>query len=158
MQVFINWANTSLFIILDPLPTLKLPIKSHPSSRELFFWCSFSIKLSWLQRRSKKVNTILYDRYYLKNYKASTLIENWKSENMKKLTFEVIFLFYDSVLIKQIIVSSTPFCCWEKKIFEKMLPWGMSNFFLPMVWWQELGDKFWVGRGKSINASNQCIF
>ena len=37
MQVFINWANTSLFTILDPLPTLKLPIKSHPSSRELFF-------------------------------------------------------------------------------------------------------------------------
>ena len=27
----INWANTSLFIILGKRPTLNLPIKSHPS-------------------------------------------------------------------------------------------------------------------------------
>ena len=32
--------------------------------------CSFSIKLSWLYRRSIKVNTILYDRYYLQNCKV----------------------------------------------------------------------------------------
>ena len=33
----------------------------------IFFWFSFSIKLSWLQRRSNKINTILCDIYYLQN-------------------------------------------------------------------------------------------
>ena len=37
-----------------------------------FFWCSFSIKLSWLQRRSNKINTIQRDRYYLQNCKVIT--------------------------------------------------------------------------------------
>ena len=30
-----NWANISAFIIPSTLPTLKLPTKSHPSSRYL---------------------------------------------------------------------------------------------------------------------------
>ena len=65
--LYLNWANTSLLIISGTLPTLKLPIKSYPSSR-----CNFSIELQWLQRRSNKVSTILYDRYYLQNCKAIT--------------------------------------------------------------------------------------
>ena len=32
---------------------------------DTFFWCNFSIKLSWLQRKDNKTNTILYERYYL---------------------------------------------------------------------------------------------
>ena len=43
--------------------------------------------------------------------------------------FQIIFIFSDWILIKQIIVSSTPFCCWGKQIFERMLPGGMSNSF-----------------------------
>ena len=31
--LYSNWANISLSIIPNTLPTLKLPIKSHPSSR-----------------------------------------------------------------------------------------------------------------------------
>ena len=31
--LYINWASTSLFIIPDIVPTLKLPIEIHPSSR-----------------------------------------------------------------------------------------------------------------------------
>ena len=31
--LYINWANASLFIIPGTLPTLKLPRKTHPSSR-----------------------------------------------------------------------------------------------------------------------------
>ena len=31
--LYINWANTSLFIILGKLPTLNLPIKNQPSVR-----------------------------------------------------------------------------------------------------------------------------
>ena len=68
--LYINWANTSLFIIPGTPPTLKLPIKRHPSSRQLFFWCIFSIKLPWLQSRSNENNIILFDRYYLQNCKA----------------------------------------------------------------------------------------
>ena len=52
-------------------------------------------------------------------------------QNIKNLIFQVIFVFSDWILIKQIIVSSTPFCYWGKEIFERMLPGGMSNFFLP---------------------------
>ena len=35
--LYINRSNTSLSIILDKLPTLNLPIKSHTSLRQLFF-------------------------------------------------------------------------------------------------------------------------
>ena len=79
-------------------------------------------------------------------------------QNIKNLIFKVIFIFSDWILIKQILVSFTPFCCWGKQIFERMLPGGMSNFLLPRVWWQELGGEFWVGRGMNKNSSNQCIF
>ena len=34
----------------------------------------------------------------------------------------------------------------------------MSNFLLPRALWQELGGEFWVERGMSESASNQCIF
>ena len=67
-------------------------------------------------------------------------------QNIKNLIFQVIFVFSDWILIKQIIVSSTPFCYWGKEIFERMLPGGMSNFFLPRNWWRKLGDKFWVAK------------
>ena len=48
-------------------------------------------------------------------------------ENIKNLMFQVIFIFSDRILIKQIIVSSASFCCWGKQIFEKIQPGGMSN-------------------------------
>ena len=35
-------------------------------------WCIFRITLSWFQRRSNKINAILYDKYYLQNCKAIT--------------------------------------------------------------------------------------
>ena len=79
-------------------------------------------------------------------------------QNINKLMFQAIFIFSDWILIKQIIVSSTPFCCWGKQIFENMLPEGTSNFLLPKVWWKEIGGEFWVGSGMSKNASIQCIF
>ena len=47
-------------------------------------------------------------------------------ENMKKLMFPVIFIFSDSILIKQIIVSSTPFVLGEID-FQKMLPGVLSR-------------------------------
>ena len=37
-----------------------------------FFWCNFSVKLLWLQRRGNKPNTTLFDRYYSQNCKCIT--------------------------------------------------------------------------------------
>ena len=103
----------------------------------VFFWCSFSIKLSWLQRINNKINTILYDRYYLQKCKVITFLKKLQIiQNMKNLMFQVIFIFFGWILIKQIIASYTPFCCWGNR------SWGET----------------WVGRGMSKNASNQCIF
>ena len=71
IRLYINWANTSLFIIFGILPTLNLPIKNHPFLR---YFRNFSVKLSWLQKRGNKLNTTLYDRYYLQNCKAMIFI------------------------------------------------------------------------------------
>ena len=37
VDLYVNWANTFLFTIPRTLAALKLPIKSHSSSRQLFF-------------------------------------------------------------------------------------------------------------------------
>ena len=67
MCLYVDWANSSLFVTLGKLPTLNLPIESHRSF--FFFWYNFSIELPWLQRRDNKLNTTLFDRYYLQNGK-----------------------------------------------------------------------------------------
>ena len=67
-----NWANTSLFIIPGALPTLKLPIKNHPLSRQLDFSDVFLV-LNYKLSNYKYQNTILYDIYYLQNYKAMAM-------------------------------------------------------------------------------------
>ena len=43
-------------------------------------------------------------------------------QNIKNLMLQVIFIFSDRDLIKQIIVSSTPFCCWAK-----LMEWLISG-------------------------------
>ena len=45
--------------------------------------------------------------------------------------YQVIFIFSDRILIKQIIVLSALFCCWGKQIFARILLEGMSSFLLP---------------------------
>ena len=93
-----------------------------------------------------------------KTVKLSHLKQLQVIQKIKYLMFQAIFVFSDWILIKKIIVSSGPFCCWRKQIFKKMLPGGMSNFALPRAWWKEPGGEFWVGRDMSKNVSNQCIF
>ena len=108
-SLHLNSANTCLLIIAGTPSTLELLIKSHPSSRlQFFFWCSFSIKLPWLQRRRNKTNTILHDRYYLQNCKNITFEKLHVIENVKNVMFQVIFVFSDWILMKQITVSFTP--------------------------------------------------
>ena len=123
-----------------------------------FFWCSFSIKLSWWQRRSNEMNTTLYDRYYLQNCKAIIFERIANQIKYKKPDvpshFHNFWLNFDKTNYSFL----HPFCCWEIQVFERMMSGGMCNFLLPWVWWQELGGEFWMGRGMSKNASNQCIF
>ena len=62
MQLYTTWANSSLLIILNT-SNFETTYKKLPFIKvAMFFWSSFSIKLSWLQRRSDKTNTLLYDR------------------------------------------------------------------------------------------------
>ena len=142
-NLHLNSANTSLLIIASTPSTLKLLIKSHPSSRlQFFFWCSFSIKWPWLQRRRNKTNTILHDRYYLQNCKVITFEKLQVIQNVKNVMFQVMFIFSDWTLMKKIIVSFTHLNCWGKQIFGRMRPEGMSNLLLPTTWWQQLGVSF----------------
>ena len=50
--------------------------------------------------------------------------------DINNLMSQVIFIFSDLILKKQIIVSSTSFGFWEKQISKKTLPGGMSSFLL----------------------------
>ena len=88
--------------------------------------CNFSVKLTWLQGRGNKRNTTLFDRYYSQNFKAITLkkITNHARVKQFKLMFQVILIFSDYILIKQIIVSFTLFFLRETD-FQAILP-GVS--------------------------------
>ena len=58
-------------------------------------------------------------------YKAvnpSYLIKLQTIQNIKNLMFQVIFIFSDGILTKQIIASTNSFYCWGKQIFERMQP------------------------------------
>ena len=72
-----------------------------------FCWCNFSIKLSFLQRREKKRNTTLYDRYYLQTCKAVTFEKITNHAKINNLISQVNFIFSAWILIKQIVLSST---------------------------------------------------
>ena len=60
-----------------------------------------------------------------KTVKPSHLEKLQITQNINKLMFQVIFIFSDWILIKQIIVSFTPFVLGETD-FEKILP-GVLN-------------------------------
>ena len=50
-------------------------------------------------------------------------------QNIKNLMFQVIFIFSDWIFIKQIIVFSTPFCCWGNRFSNNYawnFEWGMG--------------------------------
>ena len=66
-----------------------------------------------------------------KTVKSSHLEKLQTLENVNNLMFQVIFIFSDLILIKQIIVFSTPFCLGETDL-QKILP-GIPSW--------ELGDK-----------------
>ena len=61
-----------------------------------------------------------------KTVKPSHLKKSLIKENINNRIFQVIFKFSDWVLIKQFKIFSTPFCCWEKRIFECLGEWVIS--------------------------------
>ena len=85
MKVYINWANTSLFFISGTLPTLKLPIKSHLSSR----WLLSSDVVLISSYHSRKGEAIKLIPYYMidiiyKIAKLSQLKKNCESYKISK--------------------------------------------------------------------------
>ena len=73
-------------------------------------------------------------------------------QNINNLMFQVIFIFSDWILIKQIIVFSTTFCCWRKQVFKKFCP----------VFWLEKGAWLKMPRfnafSTNVNTINFKIF
>ena len=80
--------------------------------------------------------------FIYKTVRPSHLKKLQMIQKINNLMFQVIFIFFDWILIKKIIVSSTPFRRWGKQIFEKMMSWEMSHFPLSRVWRQETGAGF----------------
>ena len=117
-----------------------LHIKSHTLLRWLFFWWNFSSNC--YSCKGVAVNLIphyMIDNIY-KTVKPSHLEKLEIKQNINNLMFQVLYIFSDWILIKQIIAFSTPFCCWVKQIFKK--------FCL----------EFWVGKeGMSKTAQIQRI-
>ena len=91
-------------------------------------------------------------------------------QNIKILIFEVILIFSDWILVKQIVIFSTPFCLWGKQIFDRTLPREISNSLLPIGRDdKKLGARFdWDGAwvktsrlnafSKNVNSLNLTIF
>ena len=123
----------------------------------IFFWCSFSIRLSGCKGEAIKLIP-----YYMKDiiYKTVKPSQLKKLQIIQNIKFQVMSIYFDWILINQIIVFSVPFCCWGKQIFEIMLPGGWEWVVLFCLGRDDknLEASFWVGRGMSKNASNQCIF
>ena len=77
-----------------------------------------------------------------KTVKPSHLKKLQIIQNIKNLILQVIFIFSDWSLIKLIIISSTPFCCWGEKIFERMPPEEWVIFSCLVRDYKNLGASF----------------
>ena len=93
----------------------------------VFGLCNFCAKLSWLQRRGNKLNTRIYDDIIYKTVKPSHLEKLEIIRSINNLMFQVIFIFSAWILIKQIKVFSTHFCCWGETDFQKILVGVLSG-------------------------------
>ena len=90
-----NWANISAFIIPSTLPTLKLPTKSHPSSRYLGIFSGVDLVSNYHGCKRETIKLIPYymiDIIY-KTVKPSHLKKLQVIQNMKNQMLQVIFIF-----------------------------------------------------------------
>ena len=96
-----------MFIILGKLPTLNLPIKSH-SSLSFTIFSNVILVPNYHGCKGEAINLIphyLIDIIH-KTVKPSHLKQLQIMQNITKLMFQVILIFSDWILIKQIIVFS----------------------------------------------------
>ena len=70
---------------------------------------------------------VIYKTEYSSHLKKLQIIQNKKNP-----MFQFILIFSEWILIKQIVIFSTPFCLWGKQIFDRTLPREISNFLLPI--------------------------
>ena len=93
--LYLNWAPTSLFIILGKLPTLNLSIKSHPSLVAFF---SDVILVSCYHGYKEEVINLI-PHYFIdiiyKNVKPSHLEKLQIVQNINEVMFQIIFIFSD---------------------------------------------------------------
>ena len=93
--LYLNWAPTSLFIILGKLPTLNLSIKSHPSLVAIF---SDVILVSCYHGYKEEVINLI-PHYFIdiiyKNVKPSHLEKLQIVQNINEVMFQIIFIFSD---------------------------------------------------------------
>ena len=155
MQVYIYILGCHLFIYYSWYTSNFEPTYAKPPFIQvvIFFWCSPSIKLSWMQRGSNKINTMLYDRYYLQNCNTITF-EKIAYQTKKKPNvpshLHIFCLSFDKTFHHPfLLLGQTDF--WENTAWK-------SYFLQPGTWWQELEGKFCVWESMSENASNQCMF
>ena len=139
------------FFIYYPWNTsnFELSIKSHPSLRQLFFYDVVLVaNCHGCEGQAMKLVPYYIININYKTVRPSYLKKLQIIQTLKKLMFEVIFIFPDRILLKKVKVSSTLFC-WENSF--------LSNLLLPRARWQEPGWDFWVRRGMTKNYSNQCL-
>ena len=90
----------------------------------IFFWGNFSVKLSWSQRRGNKLNTTLYDRWYLQNCKAITFRKIANNTKYKKPNvpshFHIFWVNFD----KENHSFLYPFLLLEETDFQKNSAWN----------------------------------
>ena len=124
MQVYISTRLKLLYLSFLKHFQLWNYLKKATLSGSYFFWCSFSIKLSQLQRRNNKINIILYDRYYLQYCKAITFEKIANHEEYKKPNalshLHVFWLNSDKVVHR----FPHPFLPLEETDFRKNAAWG----------------------------------
>ena len=115
--LYINWAKTSLLIILGSVEsTYKKPPIIKVAS--YIFWRNLSVKL---------IPHYLIDIIYKIVAKAITFRKIAIVPNGNKLMFQVIFIFSDWILTEQIIASSNPFCLGGNRFSKnstRSFEWG----------------------------------
>ena len=72
---------------------------------------------SWKGELIKLIPQYMVDIIY-KTLKSSHLKKLQIIENINNLMFQIIFIFSERLLIKQIIVYSTPFCYWGRTLLK----------------------------------------
>ena len=116
-----NWAITSLFIILRKCPTLNQSIYQRPHFIKVAMFSDVILVSNYHGCKREALNGIqhiLIDFY--KTVKPSHLEKLKIIQNIISIMFQVNFIFSNCILIKLVLVFSTPLSMGETD-FQKIL-------------------------------------